>query len=56
MLGAVNVTIRMDENVKKHSEQVLHELGLNISTAINMYMRAIARQKKIPFEISLGEG
>ena len=54
-LNAVNVTIRMDENVKKQSEQVLHELGLNMTTAINVYMRAIARQRKIPFELSLSE-
>ena len=52
-LRAVNVTIRMDENVKKQSEQVLRELGINMSTAVNVYMRAIAKQGKIPFELSL---
>ena len=52
-LRAVNVTIRMDENVKKQSEKVLRELGMNMTTAVNVYMRAIARQKKIPFELSL---
>ena len=54
-MGAVNITISMDEKIKKQSEQVLHELGMNMTTAVNVYMRAIARQKKIPFELSLAD-
>jgi len=52
-MNFVNVTIRMDENVKKQCEQVLNELGMNMSTAVNIYFRAIARQRKIPFELAL---
>jgi DNA-damage-inducible protein J len=55
MLGVVNVTIRVDESVKKQSEQVFNELGLNITTAVNVFMRAVARQQKIPFELTLAE-
>ena len=45
----------MDENIKKQSEQVLNELGMNISTAVNVFMRTIARERRIPFEITLAE-
>jgi len=55
MLGIINVTVRMEENVKKESEQVLNELGLTMSAAVNIFMRTIARQKRIPFELTLVE-
>ena len=51
----INVTVRVDENVKKQNEQILNELGMNISTAVNIFMRAVARQRRIPFEITLAE-
>ena len=55
MLRVINVTVRVDENIKKQTEQVLDELGMTMSTAINLYVRAIARERRIPFEITLGE-
>ena len=55
MLSVVNVTVRMDETVKKEAEQVFNALGLNMSTAFNVFARAVARQRKIPFELSLME-
>ena len=51
----INVTVRVDENVKKQSEQILNELGMNISTAFNIFMRTVARERRIPFEITLAE-
>ena len=54
-MKVINVTVRVDENVKKQSEQVLHELGLNVSTAVNIFMRTIARERRIPFEITLAD-
>ena len=51
----INVTVRVDENIKKQSEQILNELGMNISTAFNIFMRTVARERRIPFEITLAE-
>ena len=48
-----NLNIRIDENVKKASEKVFEELGLNMSTAINIFLRQVIRVKGIPFEIRL---
>ena len=37
MANTVNVNIRMDEKLKKQSEEILAEMGLNMTTAINVF-------------------
>ena len=48
-----NLNVRVDEDVKKNVEVVLDELGLNMSTAVNMFLRAVIRENGIPFKVSL---
>jgi DNA-damage-inducible protein J len=50
-----NLTIRIDKTVKGEAERLFSELGLNMSTAINLFVRQALRQRKIPFEIAAGE-
>jgi len=45
--------ILMDKKLKSQLEEVVSELGLNVSTAINIFARQVVRQGRIPFEISL---
>ncbi|HAF85454.1 MAG TPA: type II toxin-antitoxin system antitoxin, RelB/DinJ family [Sphaerochaeta sp.] len=45
--------IRMDKKLKSQLEEVVSELGLNVSTAVNIFARQVVRQGRIPFEISL---
>lgn len=47
-----NVNIRMDEDLKKQAEQLFAEFGMNMTTAITVFMKAVVREKRIPFEIS----
>jgi DNA-damage-inducible protein J len=47
------ISIRIDDNVKERTEAILAELGLNMSTAFNMFARLIVRQGGIPFPIQL---
>jgi DNA-damage-inducible protein J len=47
-----NINIRIDETVKKQAESLFSELGLNMTTAFNIFVRQALRQRKIPFEIS----
>ena len=47
----VNVTIRLDKDVKTSVEKLFGEFGMNISTAFNIFARQALRQGKIPFEI-----
>ena len=42
----------MDENLKKQAEALFDEMGLNMTTAITIFTKAVVRQRKIPFEIS----
>lgn len=51
-MATTNVTIRMDENLKKQAETLFDEMGLNMTTAITMFAKAVVRQHKIPFEIA----
>ena len=42
----------MDENLKKQVETLFDDMGLNMTTAITMFAKAVVRQNKIPFEIT----
>ncbi len=52
-MASTNLNVRVDEDVKKNVEVVLDELGLNMSTAVNMFLRAVIRENGIPFKVSL---
>ena len=48
-----NLNIRTDKDVKEQADKIFAELGLNMTTAINMFLRTAIRVKGIPFEIKL---
>lgn len=45
----------MDEALKKQFDGLCQEFGMTASTAINVFARAVVRQRKIPFEIASPE-
>jgi len=45
------ITVRVDETVKQQAEDMLNEIGLNMTTYINSSLRALVREKKVPFEL-----
>jgi len=47
----INVTIRLDRDVKENAEKLFGNFGMNLSTAFNVFARQALRQGKIPFEI-----
>jgi DNA-damage-inducible protein J len=51
MAQTINVTIRLDRDVKENAEKLFSDLGMNLSTAFNVFARQSLRQGKIPFEI-----
>ena len=51
-MATTSVTIRMDKNLKKQAEILFDDMGLNMTTAITMFIKAVVRQNKIPFEIT----
>lgn len=46
------VTARVDEKDKKEFDEFCSDVGLNTSTAINLYIKTVLREKRIPFDIS----
>ena len=48
-----NLNIRLDSELKQQAEKLFAELGMNMSTAINVFLRQSVRQGSIPFEIKL---
>ena len=46
------VNIRMDDSLKEKADRLFEELGLNMTTAVNMFVRQVIRQGGIPFEIT----
>ena len=45
------LSVRMDENVKRRFDAFCADAGMNASVAINIFVRAVIREKKIPFDI-----
>jgi len=45
------VNIRMDEKVKSQAELIFDDLGLNMTTAINMFIKKVIRENGIPFDL-----
>ncbi len=51
MAETINVTIRLDREIKENAEKLFDDFGMNLSTAFNVFVRQALRQGKIPFEI-----
>ena len=47
-----NINLRIDSEIKKQAEAMFADMGLTMSTAINIFIRQALRQGKIPFEIT----
>ncbi|WP_329737458.1 type II toxin-antitoxin system RelB/DinJ family antitoxin [Clostridium phoceensis] len=52
-MATTNMNIRTDVEVKAAAEQLFNELGLNLTTAVNMFLRQAIRTGGIPFDIKV---
>jgi len=52
-MATTNVSIRMDKDLKQQAEVIFGEMGMNITTAFTIFTKAVVRQGRIPFEISI---
>ena len=53
MANTTNLNIRVDEDLKRKAEAVFSELGLNLSTAMNIFLRYSVRYGGIPFDLRI---
>lgn len=51
--STTNISIRMDSDLKAPADRLFGELGMNMSTAFNIFVRQSLREGRIPFDISL---
>jgi len=50
-MAQTNLTIRIDEGIKHEAEILFNNIGLNMSSAINVFFRQAIREQAIPFEL-----
>lgn len=50
-----NISIRMDSELKTQADALFSALGMNLSTAFNIFVRQSLREGRIPFDISLNQ-
>lgn len=47
-----NINIKTDSALKAQAEKLFSDLGMNMSTALNIFLRQSVRENRIPFEIT----
>lgn len=52
-MAKVSTSISLEADVKEKAVVLLNELGLDLSTAVGMFLRQTIRENGIPFEVSL---
>ena len=52
-MSSINMSIRTDSELKAQAEQVSSQLGMNMTGAINMFLRQIVRDRAVPLSLSL---
>ncbi|MEE1262666.1 type II toxin-antitoxin system RelB/DinJ family antitoxin [Ruminococcus sp.] len=51
-MAKVSTNVSIDADIKKQAQELFAELGMDLSTAINIFIRQSLRQRSIPFEIT----
>lgn len=54
-MSTTNIYIRMDENLKEEFNKFCSDVGMSMSTAVNIFAKRTVRERKIPFEVSAFE-
>ena len=50
-MESLTLNVRVDANDKKSFEQFCNSVRMNVSTAVNMFIKAVLREQKLPFEV-----
>ena len=46
------ISLRIDDDVKVNAEKVCKDIGMSMSTAVNIYLKRLGSERRIPFEVS----
>ena len=55
MATTVSFSVRIDRDIKKQCEDLYNELGMNLTTAINIFLRQSLRVGGIPFDVRIDQ-
>ena len=50
-MAQIAFTVRTDEEIKKKVDSLCEDFGMSMNTLLNVFLRTVARKRKIPFEI-----
>lgn len=53
--NTTNISIRMDAELKSQADELFAELGMNLSTAFNIFVRQSLREGGLPFDVKLNQ-
>lgn len=53
MSKASNINVRIDSELKEQAESILNQLGIPVSSAVNIFLKQVVMQRGIPFELKL---
>ena len=48
-MANINITIRIDKELKKEADNLFHELGMSFTTAVTIFAKQAVREQRIPF-------
>ena len=51
-MNQATINLRIDAGLKKELDSILHEMGMNLTTAFTIFAKKVARERRIPFEIT----
>lgn len=51
-MSNVNITLRIEEQLKKQAEELFSDFGLSFNAAITMFLKQAVREQRIPFEVT----
>jgi len=51
-MAQTTFSVRMDSEVKKQFDEFCSQVGMNTTVAFNMFVRAVLREKRLPFEVA----
>jgi DNA-damage-inducible protein J len=51
MLSTARISVNIDGEVKQNAQRVLGEIGMDMTTAIDLLLRTIVREERIPFDL-----
>lgn len=52
-MATTNLNIRTDKEIKDQAEQIFAEIGITMSTAVNIFLRTAVREHGIPFALKI---